>query len=203
MKTIIYVFSFGISFLIVACFSSCKDESCSEYHIRELNQDTALISYTGFETFKFIIEDSLGNFIDSVTFKGEGKRKYILGSDRQMHPCGDVLHDHQNMDITYQNKNNFNQMLIFNVRKTEVGSDLNIILNVNKENKIIYKGRGSYFFNSFLTAHHDTITIKNIKYFTVIQFTTEELNYKSTYFGKYDGILSLEETPNRIWYKIN
>ncbi len=186
-------------FLVFA--SSCKGKNCSETRYYLLNNDTAVIEYTGYETLKFVIEDSLGNFLDSATFKGVGKSKYFQDSDVENLTCGAIIYDKQNVDFTYLNIRDSLEKLIITLRKEEVGTEI-FLYPPNKQKRNPFSGRATYFFNSFLDVFHDTITVKGKLYFSVVQFTTREQNYKSAYYGRYDSLIFFEESPNRIWYVV-
>ncbi len=203
-KAIKYFVCLLILVLLSSFFlSSCKKENCSETRYYLLDRDTTVIPYTGFETLEFIVEDSLGNFLDSVKFKGAGKNKYFQDSDVENLECGAIVYDKQNIDFTYINENNSNEKLIFTIRKTEANSNFYIKVVSNNFKNLFYEGRVTTFYNSNLASHHDTLTIKNKLYFTVIKILGSGSNSNSAYFGRFDGLLSLEQDKNRIWYKIN
>lgn len=197
-------------------FTSCKKE-CPPHDIKHLEEDTAVVPYTALETLKFLVKDTLGNVVDTVAYIGQGKRIYIGDFDAApgsgYEKCREVT-DLEAVDYIFQNAKDPSETLVITITRDGYDSKLEFWLKTkytatNSDHFFFdwFSGRTSDF-KSRSTNLNDSITVLGKTYYSVIQlgFTPHKNSGKmilNLYFGKFDGVIFLEETSNRSWYKIN
>jgi hypothetical protein len=214
MKIIRFTILLIVLGLVITAYSCKKEKSCQESRLSQFNSDTSYIPYTGYETLTFVVKDSLDNILDTLYFVGKGKKKYP-GDDGQVDfsECNDgIYYQYNEMDFVYYNQEDTTQHLIVNVNMMQTIAKFNIkYLGKNGVTKICtFEGLLFTFYNQFLKTYFSEFKSLDTTYYQVIQLATPiedrvqgPYTYFSSYFGRYDGIIKLEETKNRIWYKIN
>lgn len=165
--------------------------------------DTTIVFYRGNDTLTFLVTDTLDNVTDTLTFLGKGVKFHIAHGWTSFGNCT-ISHKNQNMDAVYQNRKDSLMQLTFNLNCFENYTEFTIRIKEGLYREYSYEGLTLDFFNPGLGPFHDSIKSLNRNFYHVVELTTPigergaNYNiYNSAFFGKYDGIITLEAQPNR------